>query len=95
MDRPAAVGEHIVGRRLQILAEKLKIPFMSEIVKDPEILGGLPVFRGTRVPVRNLFDYLTGGSTTKEFQEDFPTVTSEQIRSVLEAAELAVEEKAA
>lgn len=66
--------------------------FMSEIVKDPGILGGLPVFKGTRVPIRNLFDYLSGGSTTMEFLEDFPTVRQEQIRSVLEAAELAVEE---
>ena len=71
------------------------MPSMSEIVKDPGILGGMPVFKGTRVPVRNLFDYLTGGSTTTEFQEDFPTVSLDQIRSVLEAAELAVEEKAA
>lgn len=68
---------------------------MSEIVKDPQVLGGLPVFRGTRVPVRNLFEYLAGGNTTKDFMEDFPTVTAGQIKYVLEAAEAAVEEKAA
>lgn len=58
---------------------------MSDIVKDPEILGGRPVFRGTRVPIRNLFDCLAGGSTTAEFLEDFPTVSGEQVRLVLEA----------
>jgi len=68
---------------------------MSEIVKDPQILGGIPVFKGTRVPVRNLFDYLAGGSTTTEFLEDFPTVTVDQVKNVINAAESAIEEKAA
>lgn len=68
---------------------------MSEIVKDPRILGGTPVFKGTRVPVKNLFDYLAGGNTTGEFIEDFPTVTIDQVKNVIEAAESAIEEKAA
>jgi uncharacterized protein (DUF433 family) len=42
------------------------------VVKDPEILGGVPVFRGTRVPVQTLFDYLEGGETLEEFLAGFP-----------------------
>ncbi len=45
------------------------------VVKDPEILGGTPVFRGTRVPFQNLLDYLEGGETLDEFLDDFPTVS--------------------
>ena len=68
---------------------------MSEVVRNPEILGGVPVFRGTRVPVRNLFDYLMRGGTVEEFLGDFPTVSFEQVRQVLQAAEVAVEEHVA
>jgi len=47
------------------------------ITKDPDILGGTPVFRGTRVPFQALLDYLEGGQTLDEFLEDFPSVTRE------------------
>jgi uncharacterized protein (DUF433 family) len=47
------------------------------IIKDPEILGGMPVFRGTRVPFKNLLDYLEGGHTLDEFLDEFPSVTRE------------------
>jgi uncharacterized protein (DUF433 family) len=47
------------------------------IVRDPHILGGMPVFRGTRVPFKNLLDYLEGGHTLDEFLEEFPSVTRE------------------
>lgn len=50
----------------------------SVIHTDPEILGGTPVFRGTRVLIQNLFDYLEGGETLDEFLDDFPSVTREQ-----------------
>src|SRR5664280_2784650 len=56
------------------------------IVKDPDILGGTPVFRGTRVPFLALLDYLEGGQTMAEFLDDFPTVTREAAISALEAA---------
>ncbi len=45
------------------------------IVKDQEILGGTPVFRGTRVPFQALLDYLEGGQTLDEFLDDLPTVS--------------------
>jgi uncharacterized protein (DUF433 family) len=51
---------------------------------DPEILGGTPVFKGTRVPVETFFDYVQGGEPLSEFLEDFPTVTSEQVVELLE-----------
>jgi len=50
----------------------------SVVVQDPEILGGTPVFAGTRVPVRNLLDHLSGNYTLDEFLEDFPAVTKAQ-----------------
>jgi len=68
---------------------------MSVIVSSPDVLGGALVFKGTRVPVRNLFDYLMEGSSTKEFLKDFPTVSFEQVRFVLQSAETAIENKAA
>lgn len=51
---------------------------------DPGILGGTPVFKGTRVPIEILFDHLETGKTIDEFLEDFPTVTKEQVVQVLE-----------
>jgi uncharacterized protein (DUF433 family) len=56
------------------------------VVKDPEILGGTPVFRGTRVPFQNLIDYLEGGETLDEFLDDFPTVTREAAIAALDQA---------
>jgi len=53
---------------------------------DPEILGGTPVFFGTRVPVKNLFDYLEGGYTIEQFLEQFPTVSRIQAVAALELA---------
>lgn len=50
---------------------------MGVIIKNPDILGGTPVFRGTRVPVQTLFDYLEGGETLEDFLEGFPTVSRE------------------
>jgi uncharacterized protein (DUF433 family) len=49
------------------------------IVRDPEILSGIPVFKGTRVPVKNLVDYLEAGDSLEEFLDDFPTVQKEKV----------------
>ena len=56
------------------------------IHSDPEILGGTPVFVGTRVPVQTLLDYLEGGHPLAEFLDDFPTVTKSQAIAALEQA---------
>jgi uncharacterized protein (DUF433 family) len=68
---------------------------MSMVSSDPSILAGSMVFSGTRVPVRSLFDYLVAGDSTKDFMDDFPTVSFEQIRHVLQSAEIAIEKMAA
>jgi uncharacterized protein (DUF433 family) len=56
------------------------------IIRDPEILGGTPVFRGTRVLFQTLLDYLEGGQTLNEFLDDFPTVTRDAAVHALEHA---------
>lgn len=61
-------------------------PSNSVITRDPELLGGTPVFRGTRVPFQALLDYLEGGQALDEFLEDFPTVTREAAIQALEHA---------
>lgn len=53
---------------------------------DPEIMGGTPVFAGTRVPFQTLLDYLEAGDPLSEFLEDFPTVSREQAVAALEEA---------
>lgn len=58
----------------------------SLVKRDPEIMSGALCFTGTRVPVKNLFDYLEGTSSLEEFLEDFPSVSRERAVAVLEAA---------
>ena len=62
----------------------------SVIVRDPDILSGQPVFRGTRVPFQALLDYLEGGDTLGEFLEQYPGVTREQAIAALEEAKALV-----
>jgi len=49
------------------------------IIRDPEILSGVPIFNGTRVPVKTLIDYLEAGDSLEEFLDDFPTVKKENV----------------
>lgn len=63
---------------------------IGPIIIDPEILGGTPVFRGTRVPLHALLDYLEGGDTLDEFLDDFPSVTREAAIQALESAKSAL-----
>jgi uncharacterized protein (DUF433 family) len=56
------------------------------ITRDPETMHGTPVFRGTRVPVQTLFEYLEGGETLEDFLEGFPTVTRSLAIDALEEA---------
>ena len=60
------------------------------IVSSPDILGGTPVFVGTRVPVKNLTDYIEAGDTIDEFLDDFPSVSREQAVEFLEQAKEAL-----
>jgi uncharacterized protein (DUF433 family) len=60
----------------------------SLIISNPEILGGTPVFAGTRVPVKNFTDCLEGGESIDEFLDDFPSVSREQVIQFLEEARI-------
>ena len=60
------------------------------ITVDADILGGTPVFKGTRVPVKTLFDYLENNYSLEQFLECFPSVTSEMGRRILERSETAL-----
>jgi len=60
------------------------------ITIDPEILGGTPVFKGTRVPVKTLFEYLENNYSLEEFLECFPSVSRELVNKVLERSEQAL-----
>lgn len=53
---------------------------------DPDVVGGIPVFKGTRVPATTLFDYLMHGGSLDEFYDEFPTVTKEHVLGVLQSA---------
>jgi len=69
---------------------------MSQIVihRDPEIQGGVPVFVGTRVPLKNLFDSLEAGDSLDQFLDDYPSVSREQALAALELAREAASEHA-
>ena len=67
----------------------------SLIVSDPEILGGTPVFKGTRVPVRTLFEYLADGLSLEYFVATFPSVTREQAADVLRLGQQRIEQEIA
>ena len=58
------------------------------IVKSSDILSGTPVFAGTRVPIKNLLDYVRAGESVAEFLDDFPSVGRDQVDSVLALAEM-------
>ena len=63
------------------------MPNQSLVFSDNDILGGIPVFVGTRVPVKTLFDYLKANHPLADFLDDFPTVTRSQAEAVLEMSE--------
>jgi uncharacterized protein (DUF433 family) len=69
----------------QLDASELKL-MEKAISRDPEVMHGTPVFRGTRVPVQTLFEYLEGGETLEDFLEGFPTVNRELAIQALEEA---------
>jgi uncharacterized protein (DUF433 family) len=57
------------------------------ITSSPDVMGGTPVFAGTRVPVQTLIDYIKGGESIDDFLDGFPTVTKEQVIAFLEEAQ--------
>ncbi len=69
----------------------MKLEDLRGIVhSEPNIMGGAPVFVGTRVPLQNLIDYLEGGESIEDFLDGFPSVKREQVVAVIEAGKLAI-----
>lgn len=69
---------------LIILSKSQKLIAMKIINVDAEIMGGTPVFAGTRVPVKILFEYLESGETVEEFIDNFPSVNRQQVTGLME-----------
>ena len=65
------------------------------VTASKDVMGGTPVFAGTRVPIQTLIDYLKAGETINDFLEGFPTVSREQVTTFLQEAEREMEKKAA
>ena len=80
-DRSAAVLDLVSEKGYSVPRMKTKI-----VVSDPHILGGTPVFRGTRVPIQTLLDYIENGQTIDDFLKGFPTVKRGQVIEFLEEA---------
>ena len=72
--------ERAAGRCYNGLQRKKAMNTLATVVhSDPDILGGTPVFVGTRVPLQNLIDYLEGGESVEDFLDAFPTVKRQQV----------------
>jgi len=83
--------EHLANVRLMYYVASMKFDDLKGIVhSDPEIMGGTPVFKGTRVPLQNLIDSLEGGESIDDFLQGFPSVGREQVIAVIEAGKLAM-----
>ena len=67
-----------------VVVARRRTDMQSPVMIDPEIMSGLPVFRGTRVPVRTLFEHLETGEIIEEFLEGFPSVSREQVITFFE-----------
>lgn len=92
-----ASGEHVVQDAALAALTTQDIPFAvtgrppAAVHRDPDIMSGMPVFVGTRVPARTLFFYLAGGDTLETFLDHFPSVTREQAVACLDAAQEATD----
>ena len=78
------------GARISAFLRELPAATVNVIIKDPNILGGEPVFRGTRVPFKALIDYLEGGDTLDQFLEQYPSVSRELAIAAIEEARLSL-----
>jgi uncharacterized protein (DUF433 family) len=66
----------------------MNVTDLNIVHSDPEIMGGTPVFVGTRVPLQSLIDYLEGGESIEDFLDGFPSVKRDQVLAVIEAGKL-------
>jgi uncharacterized protein (DUF433 family) len=79
----------VSSRRRRFLASPEELAILAEmkstvVASSPDVMGGTPVFAGTRVPIENLLDYLEGGESIEDFLEGFPSVSREQVIAFLE-----------
>jgi uncharacterized protein (DUF433 family) len=81
---------HVQTRSDKIDIVKVAMSKETFLESSKNVLGGTPVFKGTRVPVKTLMDYLQGGDTLDDFLRDFPTVKRDQARQFLNAAKEAL-----
>lgn len=79
--------DKLLGTEAEPGGQGLMLKESSIISASPEIMGGTPVFAGTRVPVQTLLDYLKAGESINDFLDGFPTVSREQVIALLEEAE--------
>jgi uncharacterized protein (DUF433 family) len=91
---PDTKAKQIQRHRALESRESAYVTMAAVIQSDSDILGGTPVFVGTRVPLRNLIDYLERNHTVEEFLDSFPTVSREHVVAALEAAHEAVSARA-
>jgi uncharacterized protein (DUF433 family) len=84
--RPEEARRRRISILRRILSCGILVSVSSVVSQDPEILGGEPVFTGTRVPVKSLFDHLEAGDSIEQFLEGFPSVKREQVIALLEEA---------
>ena len=86
-DRTGGTANYRLSHAGTFSCLELRFELMSKVVsQNPDILGGEPVFVGTRVPVKSLFDHLEAGDSIEEFLEGFPSVKREQVIALLEEA---------
>jgi uncharacterized protein (DUF433 family) len=84
MKEPGLDNRH---RDIKGLRLRYDIAMEKVVARDPEILGGEPVFGGTRVPIESLFDHLEAADSIADFLEGFPSVKREQVLALLEESE--------
>ena len=85
---PAGAYDNDMKATLEYDSEAGALRLAECVEKDPARLGGAPVFRGTRVPVKSLFDHLSAGDSLEAFLDDFPGVTREHVQAVVDLAGL-------
>jgi uncharacterized protein (DUF433 family) len=85
-----SVSEIGGAKMIKWKAKRCDMQTQELIISSPDILGGTPVFIGTRVPVKNLTDYIEAGNTLNEFLDDFPSVSREQAVGFIEQAKEAL-----
>jgi uncharacterized protein (DUF433 family) len=85
IDHQNAETKRRLDTKMAEISQKGALMLANDVIqKSQEVMGGTAVFKGTRVPVKTLLDYIEGGDTVDQFLSDFPTVSREQVSQVLQ-----------